>query len=259
MAADESINHVSIKPPMFMEDNVQAWFSIMEAQFSIAKITVKETKFYHVLASLPPNIVTPITQSTLDSKDYDVLKGAVLSTYEKSKPELLDKLMSSTIMTGRPSIYLNELLSLSTKIGAGDDIVRHKFISALPNSISPIIASQGDLDFLRLGKMADELLIHMNRQESSQAHVNQLSSQAQQNRHSTSTNAARSSQQIPYGLRPFNKDQKPKVCRAHLWFGEKAKYCKPWCKWPNKNNSIQIQPSSRPSSPARNNNNSENC
>ena len=228
----------------------------MEAQFEIAKIQSNITKFYHLLSALPPNIVTPLPQSVLDSKDSDTLKEAVISTYEKSKPEMLDSLISSKSMTGRPSIYLNELLSLSSKIGAGEDIVRHKFISALPKSISAIIASNNDLDLTRLGKMADELLVHINRQETSLPHfnsINQISTPTQSNYKQTSTNTSTSCTQIPYGLRPFNKDQKPKVCRAHLWFGERARYCKLWCRWPNKN-ALQIQPSSRPSSPARNNN-----
>ena len=127
-----TVNKVAVKPPMFMESNVVAWFVIMDAQFNIAQITTSTTKFYHVLAALPPEIVGRLPQDILKTNDYDKLKDAVISTYEKSKPEMLDKLMSSTVMTGRPSIYLNELTTLSTKLAIGDEIVRHKFLQALP-------------------------------------------------------------------------------------------------------------------------------
>ena len=39
---------------------------------------------------------------------------------------------------------------------------------------------------------------------------------------------------IPIGLRPFSPDQRPRVCRRHLYFGENSRTCKPWCRWPNK-------------------------
>ncbi|KAF0311973.1 Lamin Dm0 [Amphibalanus amphitrite] len=50
--------HVSVKPPAFMETAVQGWFAIMEAQFHLAKITSDTTRFYHVLAALPPTTVS---------------------------------------------------------------------------------------------------------------------------------------------------------------------------------------------------------
>ena len=244
----ESVNKVSIKPPKLMESNVVAWLYIMEAQFNIAQIKSSSTKFYHVLAALTEDLVGRIPQIVLETNNYEKLKESVVSSYEKSKPELLDKLISSTTMTGRPSIYLNELIAISERLGIGEEIVRHKFIQALPQSIAPVIASQTDLELSRLGKMADDLLRLYNRQDD--AHINQVStpppSQASKAGHSRSAAV----ENIPYGLRPFNNNQKPKVCRAHLYFGENAKYCKPWCKWPNKRG-LKMQPNSRSSSPAR--------
>ena len=53
-------HHVSIKPPPFMECAVPGWFAIMEAQFHLAKLVSQETKFYHILASLPATTIAKL-------------------------------------------------------------------------------------------------------------------------------------------------------------------------------------------------------
>ena len=137
---------------------------------------------------------------------------------------MLDRLMTSTTMSGRPSIYLNELMALSTRLGIGDDIIRHKFLQALPKSIAPVLASQTDLEISRLGKMADDLITLFNRNENT--HINQVSLPSSSKQASSTTNSSKNKgvSNIPYGLRPFNDNQKPKVCKAHIYFAESAKY-----------------------------------
>lgn len=248
---NQPIQAVAIKPPNFIESNVIAWFAIMEAQFNIANIRQTSQKFFNTLAALPVDIEGNIQPTILQSKDYDALKEAVTGAYEKTKPEMLDKLMSSSTVTGRPSVYLNELMSLASRIGVGDDIVRHKFIQALPHSIKPVVAAQVDLDTDRLGKMADDLLLYFNKQDT--AHIRQISGKQkdeQQNKNETKRihGCSHSENKFSTSVRPFNKDQKPQICRAHLYFAERAKFCKPWCRWPNKRN-VQMQPNSRPNSP----------
>lgn len=68
-----------------------------------------------------------------------------------------------------------------------------------------------------------------------------------------------SSEGIPFGVRSFHPKQRPKFCRFHLYYGEKAKSCRPFCMFskthPNvlslsANNSRNNSPSnSRSSSP----------
>ena len=47
-------------------------------------------------------------------------------------------------MTGRPSLYLRDLQSLASKAGIGEcaELIRLKFLAALPNSISPVLVAQ---------------------------------------------------------------------------------------------------------------------
>ena len=102
-----------------------------------------------------------------------------------------------------------------------------------------MIASQGDLDLSRLGKLADELLPYLTKS---------VMSVPPPQMHNGNNQSSKSS--VPVGIRPFKSNQRPKVCRSHLYFGKDAKYCKPWCQWPNKAANISVQPSSRPSSPS---------
>ena len=160
----------------------------------------------------------------------------------KRQNQLLDRLMKTTSISGRPSVDLQEMINTASRIGVTDDIIRHKFLQALPSTISPVIASQKELNLSQLGNLADELLPYL-----SQSPV--IAAPQQKPRHSNVSSAEKTdSNPTPIDVRPFNKDQRPKVCRAHLYFADRARSCKPWRKWPDKTN-CQMRPSSRPSTP----------
>ena len=237
-----NIGHVSFKAPQFLNNNVTAWFTIVEAQFTLSRIVSEETKFLNVIALLPTEVVGNLPRVILAERKFSTLKEVVISNYEKTKPELFDKLISSSVMMGRPSQYLNDIQQTALKVGVGEDLIKHKFIQALPPSIGPIIASQKDLTLTQLGKLSDELLPF-----AQQSTIN-LVPERQRNltRGNSSTNKNQN-----LSVTHFSSGQLPKVCRSHLYFADKAKFCKPWCKWPNKSPRIPMQPNSRSSSPAR--------
>ena len=239
------VNQVSIKAPEFLETSAVMWFSIMEAQFYLKSVTVETTKFFSVIANLPVRVLSKVPLTVINSQSYSELKDAVVSAYERTKPELLDSLMKSASITGRPSAYLNELQAISDRIGVGEDIIRHKFLQALPPSIAPVLASQKEMSFPQLGQLADELMPLLASGATTFGVRNVQATTAQQVR---KCNIA-----LPIGLKPFGKDQKPVVCRAHLYFGEKARTCKNWCRWPAKRGNLQLLPNSRPSSPIKKN------
>ena len=128
------------------------------------KITSEETKFYHALAALPPEIITRIPEEQISARAYSSLKEAVISAHERTKPELFEKLISTTKLTGRPSVFLQEILQTASKVGVQEELVRYKFVQSIPPSIVPIIAAQKELSLSQLGKLADELLPLMDAQ-----------------------------------------------------------------------------------------------
>ena len=126
------VHHVSIKPPPFMETAVAGWFAVMDAQFHIANVKTESTKFYHVLSALPPDTIAHLPKSVLTSASFTELQEAVTDMYEKTKPELFERLIRKTKLTGRPSLFLAELREMGDKVGVGDELIRHKFIQSLP-------------------------------------------------------------------------------------------------------------------------------
>ena len=278
-----SVMHASIKPPAFMDTAVEGWFAIMDAQFHLARITSAQSKFYHVLAALPPDTVSRLAPDVLSKATFEDLKQAVINLYAQSKPELFERLISKTQMTGRPSTFLHELRDTASKVGVSDDLVRHKMIKSLPPSVGAVLAAQRDLTLTQLGQLADELVPLMqsscmvaqpysgrqsrgrspssDRSPSDRYESNRASRFSDSRAHAPSQFNTepryRSRQYSPHpdhpddvsvGLRPFRYGQRPKVCRAHIYFGIEARTCKPWCQWPDKIDT-QMQPSSRASSP----------
>lgn len=245
------VEHVTVKVPEFMESAVTGWFQIIEAQFTLKGISKTETKFLHLLTNLPANIVSKLPEKTFTSNNYEILKTAVLSTYEQTKPELLDKLMSNVQLSGRPSIYLQEMMTVADRIGVTETIVRHKFLENLPDTVRPVIAAQQELPLTQLGKLADNILPYFGNKNSSIMAVKEKFTRSRSP--SPAASNTPNYDRVQQGLRPFSKDQRPKVCRAHIYFAEKARTCRGWCKWPSKTGCKILQssrPSSRSSSPS---------
>lgn len=243
----QSVQYVAFKAPPFMEGSVDGWFEILDAHFHLQKITSELTKYFHTISCLPPNIVSRLAPEVLATRKFSNIREAVQSFYETSKPELFERLISTSVMTGRPSVFLQDLLAVAAKVGVGDDLVRHKFLQALPPPLNTILAVQKELTLLQLGKLADELLpITKTQCMAAPAVVSEF------NRAPIAAVASEQRQSAPSGTNlgvvPFHAGQRPKICRAHLYFAEAARTCKPWCRWPNKRSSMTMQPSSRPSS-----------
>ena len=225
-------HQVSIKAPDFMETSVDGWFTIIESQFHLRGVVSSTTKFYHTISALPAEIVSRLPTSVINSRSYDDFKVEILAMYERSKPEMLNKLMETTCIHGRPSVALQEMMALAQKLKVSDDIVRYKFLQKLSPSLSTVLALQRDMSLTALGKLAEELTPYLSTNSTSAynvvAPIDAVQEQRQQ-KQKCATN-----ERIPWGLRPFRDEQRPKICRAHIYFAARARNCKPWCMWPDK-------------------------
>lgn len=248
--AGAGVNAVAVRPPVFSETAAAVWFRVLETQFRIARITTTGTKFIQATSALPMSVLENVPENVLENENYDELKQAVISFHESTKPELFEQLISSKAMTGRPSVYLREIQKVASQVGAGDDLVRHKFISALPSTIAPIIATQKTLSLVQLGSMADELM-PLHNQINIVNHRERKQSFSSSDRKARDFSVGESNENIPIGLRPFHKKQRPNICRAHIYYADQAKTCKPWCRYPNKSNCRMQRSHSRSSSPRR--------
>ena len=215
-------SHVAIKIPSFDSANIKTWFRILESQFKLARITSSATQFHHLLSNIPLSITTGIAESVLDGEDYEKLKTQVLQNYEKSKHDLFDEFVNKKVLDCKPSVFLNDIQIAGHKVGVSEDIIRRKFEKVLPTNIAPVVAAQKNVTLTDLGKLADDL---MNLCATSNS-VNSINSNKDQEH---------KYQKINYQVRPFSGNQRPKVCRSHIYYGKAAKFCRFWCQWPDKN------------------------
>lgn len=228
---DGDVKFVSLKAPEFSESSASGWFVILEAQFETSRVKVPSTQFFHAISHLPPGLISRLPQSVILSKDYDTLKGEVLNLVERSKPQMFDSLLNDIQITGRPSEKLTILKKTAERVGVADDFLRHRFIQSLPSSIAPALAAQTSLNLMELGKLADDLQCYSRNE--GQISVVQKSKICDCHR----------------SVQPFKTNQRPKICRAHIYYGSNARTCRIWCQYPDKK-SCNIQPNSRPSSPS---------
>ena len=87
-----SVAAFSIKPPPFYKNCPESWFRRMESQFVISGITSKQTKFHHVMASLPEEVAKLIPLHIVE--DYDAIKSAVMENLRASKYQLIEEALS---------------------------------------------------------------------------------------------------------------------------------------------------------------------
>ena len=107
-------------------------------------------------------------------------------------------------MTGHPSLYLQELQTLARKasIGKCQNLLCHKFLSSLPQTIAPAVAEQTSVSLVQLGSIADELMpLH-----TSFCNLSIKSTAPKPERKQDSADSGKSSPRIPFGLRPFSAD-----------------------------------------------------
>ena len=240
---DATVNRVSIEMQTFSEETAVGWFTILEAQFRLNRVTTETTKFYQVLAKLPAHIANRIPRSVIQSENYGDLKRFLLRAQDRSKTEILDKLSSEQKIIGRPSAFLQELMSAADRFTIGEDLIRHKFLRAPPPITAQIIQARQDLSLNELGRLADDMVAFNNTGSKVEETAFRVGRQIK------NTTSNDSSTKIPLSLTPYKKGQRQVVCRAHLFYGDQARSCQTWCVWPKKRPGLRNLPNSQSSSP----------
>ena len=276
---------IAIRPPPFSTNRVPSWFVVLEAQFTNSNITSSEARFRHVIANLPLEVCEKLTDTDLTSGDYDDIKSKVIALYSRSEPQIFNELLTipSTLNT-KPSIYLQQLRASTAAWNLPNGFLKMYFLNAMPHNIRPNLVTQTcSLD--DLAKLADNLLDYNYHQTPSQypspmsfnpvANVNSAQQRNYNSRHyqqptynnsnnrsyntssydnrSNKPESQLSSPTVPIGVRAFNPQQRPRICRFHLYYGNNAKRCKPWCilNNPSHNTMPDSRHGSRSSSPSR--------
>ena len=232
---------VSVKPPKWDSENSTAWFAVMEAQFILAGITIASTKFYHVLASLPPHVIGKLDTTIIEGASYTDLKTAVIKEMEKSKPELFQQLLES-VPVGKPSHYIRDMKKTADTLNLKDcdELLKHRLIESQPSEVAAVLMSQSaHLSPYQLGELADQMLTLRPRPT---LRPNEMVANVNTTKPAETTTKHK-------GLIPFRPNQRQVICRAHVFYGQNARTCRRWCQWPSNKPKMQSNQSSREPSP----------
>ena len=106
----------TIKIPEFWESSAAAWFSTVEAQFTIRKIDDDETRYCYVVAHLGNSVASRLTGHIAAPPrlhKYVSLKALLLKTFELSAGERARRLFAiNGLGDGKPSELMERMLNL---------------------------------------------------------------------------------------------------------------------------------------------------
>lgn len=265
-AGDQQICKISVKVAPFYRNNPRTWFRQLESQFAISGISNATTKYHYVLANLPEDVALSIIDTVSDpsesEKAYDEIKSAICTLYTKSKNELIEEALGQVTLDGEKPSFVLARIKRKLKEGnltVDNDLMKHKLLQALPAEARAALAAHQNLPPDEFAKLADTILEFTAQKDTHRVFSAKTEDASQEQpcpsclsiRYSKSrTNSLSHSREFE----PFSTGQRPKICRYHIFFGERARRCKVWCQWPGRRPANIDPPSragSRSSSPVR--------
>ncbi|KAM7301018.1 uncharacterized protein ISCGN_016583 [Ixodes scapularis] len=104
---DGAFSTVHLRLPTYKKKkkNPRAWFSRVEAQFHLRRITSRTARYYHVVSALPQEVTAKLDDVLTSSRpDYacDYIKRAILARKTESEASRLQQLLN-TEERGAPS------------------------------------------------------------------------------------------------------------------------------------------------------------
>lgn len=235
------VNKVSVKAPQWMATNVDVWLTIMEAQFAIANIKVDSTKYFHVIAALPPEVVCKVSDlvtSNPKEGDFEKLKAGLISRCAESKTKRLHAVLDTEEIGDKtPSEFYHHLRHLVNDLDVSDSVLFDRWLQKLPDTIkSPITALQHTLKEMdKILPVADSMYEIA---KSSNA-ISAISSRPRNNRQRDPSSRRgrdeprRHSHQRQRSRGRFNENGA--YCFYHFTFGDSARNCRDGCRYPRRN------------------------
>jgi hypothetical protein len=238
---------VQPKFPPFYRTNCATWLEQVEAQFALAGITSPATRYYHCLSLLPEDVA-----SLLDlggEKAYPSLKAQILAAFGQSDTVRLSAILQPPALDGmKPSLAMQKMRRDFRAAGVAPDdrLLKHRLLQALPVSVQVSLAAHLSLPSTEFGSLADTIFeLTAGRQDSAVAALHPDSDRRSGSKSRESSPSRRSSSPARQKeLTPFKNGQRPVICRSHIFYGDDARTCRHWCRWPGK------KPSPRAPSPS---------
>ncbi|XP_028966723.1 uncharacterized protein LOC114828096 [Galendromus occidentalis] len=195
------------------------WFTTIEAQFSIRKISEDQTKFESALTALDSDTQERVADFFDDlpapGSQYAQFKARVLDSFKVDQHQRLANLVALTIGDDTPTRLLDGMLALyQPDINAErNPLFRFHFLQKLPSNVREQLMAQDHLELRDLAKLADKIV--------AQRHLPTACTVQEEDE----IDAVR--RMIPpkkFHRGPFaQKDLR--ACRFHVRFGDKARNC----------------------------------
>ena len=129
----------------------------------------------------------------------------------------------------KPSQFIRRTKTKLNEIGLdpSDDILKHKIIKAMPNEAKISLTASQSLPMDKFCEVADNLYDVLN--ISSVNHISQPNSQTYSRYGQTNDNRRENKHESPVSRNcytPYHPDQRPKICKAHVYYADRARTCK---------------------------------
>ncbi|KAH8023893.1 hypothetical protein HPB51_018874 [Rhipicephalus microplus] len=160
-AAVAAIQHVNLPP--FWPNCPSTWFLQVEAHFHLRQITSQQTRHWHLVSCLPPDVaddLADILASPHLSHPYDTLKALIIFRKSESESSRLQQLITATELGDRrPSQLLRRMRQLLGGPSAPQEkkLLRELFLQGLPQSMVPVFVAAGDVPVDTLAEMGDRV------------------------------------------------------------------------------------------------------
>ena len=257
---DGEIQSVTYKHVTFLPKTPNVWFRQLEALFELHQVTNDKTRFYTAYPSLPPDIAGEIPD---DVTSYNELKKIILSLNQKSKNQEVAEALGRCELDGqKPSAFVRNARKKLKNIGLfpNDDVLKSRLLQAMPDEARLTLTGHQTLDIDNFCAVADsvyEILqkTNINVVSTTRHEHNKYTNQSYTSNsnlgynHNSTPQLHNANAKGNQGTLPYAEGQRQKICRAHIYFADNARSCKPWCKWPGQK-PYYIERSSRP--PSRN-------
>ena len=155
-----NVHHVAIRIAPFYPEKPVLWFSQMEGQFALAKITADAEKFNYAMSYLEPIYaaeVEDIITAPPDNDKYVTLKTELIKRLSASREKKIQQLMThEEIGDRKPSHFLRHLQQLAGP-EIPEEFLRTVWTSRLPTSTQRFVTSQPQSTLKDMAELADRL------------------------------------------------------------------------------------------------------
>lgn len=157
---------VAVKIPPFIPQDLSSWFLLCDAQFTICGISSENTKSSYIVANLPTDAVTRISQWILKQSDptkieYKDLREELLRLYDLPASARARRLLSfpSLGMGDRDPVRLSEEMFLLSRCADGSEVnlLTELYLQTLPKHVRDQMGDTHSLSLEQLGARAQTI------------------------------------------------------------------------------------------------------